>query len=109
MPAVAEPEAATWHLAQVASRRDAGSQQLSPPVWRTPAHRAQTDPFCAAVAGEGGEPNPYLSAVRVHVEVAVCDRLAAIVIGRPRTCPSGGWGRQTELLADAGYRAAPAM
>jgi hypothetical protein len=48
--------------------------------------------------------------VRVHAEVAVSDRLAAIVIGRLQAYPPGGCGRQAELLrADVGYRAAPAM
>ena len=52
---------------------------------------------------------PSRTADRVHVAVAVSHRFAVIVIGRSRACPSGGWGRQTELLAEAGYRAAPAM
>src|SRR6266852_5128959 len=38
------------------------------------------------------------TAVRVHVEIAVRDRLAAVVIGRPQACPPGGCGRQAELL-----------
>jgi hypothetical protein len=43
----------------------------------------------------------------VHIEVAVSHRFVVIFIGRSRACRSGGWGRQTELLADVGYLGAP--
>jgi hypothetical protein len=50
----------------------------------------------------------YRSAVRVHVGVAVSDRLAAIVIGTATGRSVWRLGRQTERLAHAIYRAAPA-
>ena len=48
------------------------------------------------------------TAVRVRIEVAVSDRLAVGVIGAVAALSAWRLGRQTELLADGGYLAAPA-
>jgi hypothetical protein len=86
-------------------RRDGDTAQASPVL-----SECTDQPALRIIAAQDQNPLWTIrTAVRVHVEVAVSDRLATIVIGRPPACPSGGWGRQTELLADAGYRAAPAM